>query len=65
MRAFQAVQGVVIVLDGTHHEVEFAVFHVHPHHVALEVVVGTERFAASLEVALQAFILGQADGLVK
>ena len=62
--ALQAVDAVVVVLDGSHNEVEFAVFHVHPDHVALEVVVGLEGLAAGNEVLLQALVVGQGDGFL-
>ena len=60
--AFQAVDAVVVVLDGAHDKVKLAVFHVHPHHIALEVVVGAEGLAAGFEVLLQALVLSQIDG---
>ena len=63
--ALETVDAVVVVLDGADHEVELAVFHVHPHHVAVEVVVGAEGFAAGLEVFLEAGVVGQGDGLLE
>ena len=56
------VECIVVVFNGSHDKVEFALLHVHPGQVAGIVVVGHEGFAALGEVFLQSGILGQVDG---
>ena len=53
---------VVVVLDGSHHEVDVAVLHVHPGDVAFVVVIGFKGFLAGLEVIFHFGVVGDGDG---
>ena len=62
---FVAEESILIVLDRTDNEVEFAFLHIHPSHIGSEIVVGLESLAAFGKVFFQASIFGEIDSLTE
>ena len=57
-----SVEGVIVILNGSDHEVKFAFFHLHPCHIAVEIIIRHEGFAAFNQVILQTGVFSQFDG---
>ena len=57
-----SVEGVIVILNRSDHEVKLAFLHLHPCHIAVEIVVGHEGFAAFNQIVLQTGVFCQFDG---
>ena len=65
MRGLDAIAGVGVVLDGANHQVDVVVAHIHPLHVALKVIVGTESLGTEFQIGGKLLVASQLGGFIE